>query len=73
MPIDMTWFVGQRVTAVEKKGYSWFFDFDGGSRIATESPWRLITVEGIAVMARSKEIATLVLTYDEISATTCAP
>ncbi len=49
MKPDMTWLVGRRVNEVEKKDYSWFFRLDDGSSIATESPWRLITADGIAV------------------------
>jgi hypothetical protein len=27
--------------------YTWFFDFDGGGSITTESTWRLVTTDGI--------------------------
>ena len=46
---DLTWLVGLQLKAVEKKDYSWFFTFDDGGSIATESFWRLITIEGVAV------------------------
>jgi hypothetical protein len=40
--------VGRTLKEVEKKDSSWFFVLDDGS-IATESPWRLTTAEGIVV------------------------
>jgi hypothetical protein len=46
---DLTWLVGRQLKVVEKKDYSWFFTFDDGSSIATESFWRLITTDGVAV------------------------
>lgn len=32
-----------------KQDYTWFFVFDGGGSITTESTWRLVTAEGIKV------------------------
>jgi hypothetical protein len=49
MKTDMTWLVGLKVAEVGKKDYTWFFTFDDHSTICTESPWRLITEEGIRV------------------------
>jgi hypothetical protein len=47
--LDITWLVGRTIKKVEKIDYSWFFVLDDGSSIGTESPWRLITAQGIAV------------------------
>lgn len=46
---DLTWLVGRQVTSVEKKDYSWFFSFDDGGSIATESFWRLISTQKVVV------------------------
>jgi hypothetical protein len=46
---DMTWLIGRTIKNVEKVDYSWFFVLDDGSSIGTESPWRLVTVNGIVV------------------------
>ena len=34
--------VGRQLLSVEKKDYSWFFEFGSGVSLATESPWRFI-------------------------------
>ena len=47
MTIDLKWLIGNRTKGIGKQDYTWFFAFDGGSSITTESTWRLITVEGI--------------------------
>ncbi len=47
MTIDLKWITGQRIKDIGKQDYTWFFDFDGGCNITTESTWRLITVDGI--------------------------
>lgn len=46
---DMTWLIGRTIKKVEKIDYSWFFVLDDGSSIGTESPWRLVTAQGIIV------------------------
>lgn len=46
---DLKWLIGRSFAKVEKKDYSWFFNFDDGSTIATHgSPWRLIAANRIA-------------------------
>ncbi|MGI8965775.1 MAG: hypothetical protein ACR2H1_06760 [Limisphaerales bacterium] len=45
----LDWLKGRSVTKVEKKDFSWFFTFVQGGSIATESFWRLITPERLAV------------------------
>jgi hypothetical protein len=45
----MSWLVGRTIKKVEKTDYTWCFVLDDGSTIGTESPWRLITAEGIVV------------------------
>lgn len=47
MNIDLKWIIGQRINDMGKQDYTWFFDFDSGGSITTESTWRLVTVEGI--------------------------
>jgi hypothetical protein len=47
--LDMTWLVGRIIEKCEKIDYSWFFILDDGSSIGTESPWRLVTANGIVV------------------------
>ena len=49
MAVDLKWLVGGKLEKSEKKDYSWFFMFSGDGTIGTESPWRLITKEGIRV------------------------
>jgi len=46
---DMTWLIGRTIIEVEKSDYSWCFILDDGSRISTESAWRLVTAKGIVV------------------------
>jgi len=46
---NMTWLIGRTIINVEKADYSWCFILDDGSTISTESAWRLVTVNGIAV------------------------
>jgi len=41
--------VGQSLRSVEKKGYTWFFEFADDIAIATESPWRFMNAEAIVV------------------------
>lgn len=43
MALDLSWLVGRRIAAVEKKDFTWFFRFDDASSIATQSFWRLVT------------------------------
>ncbi len=52
---DLTWLVGRQVSSVEKKDYSWFFGFDDGSSIATESFWRVVTARGVEVTSEDHE------------------
>jgi hypothetical protein len=40
---------GARLQTVEKKDYSWFFTFTDSVSVTTESPWRLMTSDGIVV------------------------
>jgi hypothetical protein len=47
--LDMTWLLGRTISKVEKLDYSWFFVLDDGGSIGTESPWRLVTADGIVV------------------------
>jgi len=49
MALDLKWLVGTRLESVEKKDYTWFFILSGEGSIATESPWRLVTKEGLRV------------------------
>jgi len=49
MKIDMNWMIGRRIKEMGKQDYTWFFFFDGGGSITTESTWRLVTAEGIKV------------------------
>jgi hypothetical protein len=49
MPDDFKSFIGASLRGVEKKDYSWFFTFGDRLVIATESPWRFVTPDGIAV------------------------
>ncbi|MHB1033653.1 MAG: hypothetical protein ACYC35_15470 [Pirellulales bacterium] len=49
MKPDLAWLMERRVESVEKKDLSWFFNFEDGSSLGTESAWRLITAEGVAV------------------------
>jgi hypothetical protein len=49
MTIDLKWLIGNRVKELGKQNYTWFFDFDGGGNITTESTWRLVTADGIKV------------------------
>lgn len=49
VPPDMTWLIGRTINKVEKLDYSWFFVLNDGGSIATESPWRLVTSQGIVV------------------------
>jgi hypothetical protein len=51
MTIDLKWLIGNRVKDIGKQDYTWFFDFDGGGSITTESAWRLVTMEGIKATA----------------------
>ena len=48
-PPDMTWLVGRTLKSVEKIDYSWLFVLDDGSSVGTESPWRLVTAQGIVI------------------------
>lgn len=47
MTIDLKWVIGNRIMAIGKQDYTWFFTFNSGGSITTESTWRLITMEGI--------------------------
>lgn len=49
MPDNLTSFAGASLRSVEQTDYSWFFSFGDGLAIGTESPWRLVTPDGIAV------------------------
>lgn len=55
MKIDPTPLIGQAITSVEKKGFSWFFAFSRGDQIGTESPWRFVTDQGIVVTSEDHE------------------
>jgi hypothetical protein len=48
-PPDMRWLVGRTIAKVSKDNCSWDFLLDDGSCIGTESPWRLVTADGIVV------------------------
>jgi len=41
--------VGQHLRSVEKKDYTWFFEFADDIAISTESPWRFMSAGGIVV------------------------
>ncbi len=41
--------IGHSLQSCDKRDYSWFFVFADNLSIVTESPWRLITAEGIFV------------------------
>lgn len=41
--------VGQTLRSVERKDHSWIFVFAGEIAIVTESPWRFLTANAIAV------------------------
>jgi hypothetical protein len=49
MKPDLTWLAGLRLTEVVQKDYTWFFVFDDGSTISTESAWRLLSSAEIIV------------------------
>jgi hypothetical protein len=49
MPEDLKSFVGASLESMETLDYSWFFRFGEPLLIATESPWRFITPDGIIV------------------------
>jgi hypothetical protein len=49
MKLDATELVGQFLSSIENRDYSWFFMFSGGDQVSTESPWRLVTCSGIYV------------------------
>jgi len=55
MKLDATPLIGQAITSVNKKDFSWFFVFDNGDQIVTESPWRLVTDQGIVVTSEDHE------------------
>lgn len=55
MSADLTWLVGKKLEKSEKKDYSWFFTFSEDGSIATESPWRLITNEGVRVTSEDHD------------------
>ena len=46
---NLDWLLNQRLVKVEKKDFTWFFTFAEGGSIATESFWRLVTPERLAV------------------------
>ena len=48
---NLTWLVGKRLKEAAKQDYTWSFTFSDGGWICTESGWRLVTVDGIAVAA----------------------
>ena len=45
----MPWLDGRRLLKAAKHDYSWLFTFSDGASIITESSWRLLSKEGIAV------------------------
>ena len=47
--------VGLPIRAVEKKDHSWFFVFADRAVIATETPWRFVTPDGILVTSEDYE------------------
>lgn len=47
MTIDLKWVIRNRIKEIGKQDYTWFFAFDGGGSITTESTWRIITADGI--------------------------
>ncbi len=49
MPAYLKLFIGASLQGVEKKDFSWFFRFGDRRVIGTESPWRFVTPERIAV------------------------
>ncbi len=55
MKIDTTPLRGQFIASIEKKDFTWFFNFSGNDVIATESPWRLVTPSGIIVTSEDHD------------------
>lgn len=51
MSPNLTWLVGKRLKDAAKQDYTWSFTFFDGGWIGTESGWRLVTADGIAVTA----------------------
>lgn len=45
----LEWLVGRWIAGVENEGHTWIFVLDDGSKIATESVWRVIATKGIVV------------------------
>ena len=45
----LKWLEGQNLIDACKKDFTWFFSFSDGGSITTESCWRLITNDGVAV------------------------
>jgi len=45
---DLKWMTGSSLTNARRVEYTWSFQFDNGTAITvTESPWRLVGLEGI--------------------------
>lgn len=46
---NLTWLVGKQLKEAAKQNCTWTFTLSGDGLISTESGWRLVTTEGIAV------------------------
>jgi hypothetical protein len=55
MKPDFSWFVGRQIKEIGKQDYTWFFLLDDGSNICTETFWRLVTSDGVAVTSEDHE------------------
>ncbi len=55
MPADLTWLIGKRLAQVTKQDFTWFFTFQDGGRVLTESGWRLVTRTGIDVTSEDHD------------------
>ena len=49
---NLTWLVGKRLKEAAKQDYTWSFTFSDGGWIVTESGWRLVATDGIAVTSK---------------------
>ena len=55
MKPNLDWLLNQRLSQVEKKDFTWFFNFEEGGSVGTESMWRLVTSSGIFVTSEDHE------------------
>ena len=55
MKINLKWIIGRRIKDMGRQDYTWFFVFNDGGSITTESTWRLVTAEGIKVTSEDHD------------------